>query len=72
MLISLQMISQEKKLYIYTDIINQVWKPFKKSFDNKNTIVIAMIGTDIRTRRWRKIRTINILNDNEWNVIILA
>lgn len=54
LLISLQMISQEKKFYIYTDIIKQVWKPFKKAFDNKNAIVFNNIHTNdiLRINSW--------------------
>ena len=54
--VSVQLNSQEKESEIHTDIIQQIWKPFKKSFDNKNSKV------------FNDLHTIDVLRINRWGI----
>lgn len=53
-LISLSNNAQEKDKKIYNEILEQVWKPFKKSFDNKDYKTFNNLHTDdiLRINSW--------------------
>jgi hypothetical protein len=46
--------SQKKDAKIYTEVLNQVWKPFKKSFDTKDSKMFNSIHTEdiLRINAW--------------------
>jgi ketosteroid isomerase-like protein len=53
-LISLSSNAQKKDNKTYNEIIEQVWKPFKESFDNKDYKTFNSLHTDdiLRINRW--------------------
>lgn len=56
LLICFQINAQEKDSKIYNDILEQVWKPFKKSFDNKEA------------KTFNGLHTENVLRINAWGI----
>ena len=55
-LISFQINSQKKDSEVYTEILNQIWKPFKKSFDKKDS------------RTFNNLHTNDIIRINAWGI----
>ena len=53
-LMCIQLNSQEKELKIHNNIIQQIWKPFKKSFDTKDAKAFNSLHTDtvLRINAW--------------------
>ena len=49
-----QIHSQKKDAEVYIDIIQQIWKPFKKSFDNKDAKMFNALHTNdiLRINKW--------------------
>ena len=56
LLICLQINAQKTDALISTEIINQVWKPFKKSFDKKDA------------KQFNALHTNNVLRINTWGI----